>query len=96
MMKADVLSIFPVIKICTKYQLEDGTITEFLPYELTNVKIRPIYAEMKGWSVPLSGVNEKNIPGELSAYISFLEKELGVPITLISTGPDRTQTIYRS
>jgi adenylosuccinate synthase len=51
---------------------------------------------MKGWSMPLSGINEKNIPVELSQYISFLEKELRVPITLVSTGPDRTQTIYRS
>jgi len=96
MMKADVLSVFPVIKMCTKYLLKDGTVTEFLPYELVNEKITPVYSEMKGWSMPLSGINEQNIPVELSQYISFLEKELRVPITLVSTGPDRTQTIYRS
>jgi adenylosuccinate synthase len=95
MMKADVLSIFPIIRICTKYKLQDGTITEFLPYELVNEKITPVYAEMEGWRMPLSGITEKNIPVQLSRYISFLEKELAVPITLISTGPDRTQTIYR-
>ncbi len=95
MMKADVLSIFPVIKICRKYQLQDGSLTEFLPYELVNEKITPVYAEMKGWSMPLVGINEQNIPVELLEYISFLERELSVPITLISTGPDRTQTIYR-
>ena len=96
MMKADVLSIFSAIKICTKYQLKDGTVTEFLPYELVNEKIAPIYIEMKGWGMPLMGINETNIPPELLQYVSFLEKELTVPITLISTGPDRTQTIYRS
>lgn len=95
MMKVDVLSFFPVIRICTKYQLEDGTLTEFLPYELANEKITPVYSEMKGWGVPLAGLGGANIPVELSNYISFLEKELQVPITLISTGPDRTQTIHR-
>jgi adenylosuccinate synthase len=95
MMKADVLSIFPSIKICTKYQLADGSFTEFLPYELVNEKITPIYSEMKGWGMPLTGINEKNIPTELSDYISFLERELNVPITIVSTGPDRIQTIFR-
>jgi len=95
MMKADVLSIFDTIKICTKYQLVDGTLTEFLPYELVNEKITPIYSEMKGWQIPLTGIKEENIPVELSDYISFLERELNVPITIVSTGPDRTQTIIR-
>jgi adenylosuccinate synthase len=53
MMKADVLSIFSTIKICTHYQLKDGSITETLPYELINDKITPVYKEMKGWNVPL-------------------------------------------
>jgi adenylosuccinate synthase len=95
MMKADVLSIFPKIKICTKYKLKDGTLTEFLPYELVNEKITPVYVEMEGWSADLKGVTEHDMPVQLSAYISFLEKELSVPITLVSTGPDRTQTIHR-
>jgi adenylosuccinate synthase len=95
MMKADVLSIFQTIKICTKYQLMNGTLTEFLPYELVNEKIIPIYTEMKGWQIPLTGIKEENIPVELSDYISFLERELQVPITIVSTGPDRTQTIIR-
>lgn len=95
MMKADVLNVFPSIKICTKYQLKNGEITEFLPYELVNEKITPVYTEIKGWSMPLAGGSEKDIPVELSTYISFLERELKVPITLVSTGPDRTQTIHR-
>ncbi len=95
-MKADVLNIFPTIKICTQYQLKDGSITETLPYELIHERIVPVYKEMKGWNVNLKGIDGKNLPAELLQYVAFLEQQLGVPITLISTGPDRTQTILRS
>ena len=95
MMKADVLDIFPTIKICTHYQLADGTITEALPYEFVNQKITPIYTELKGWNTNLSKMTTNSIPDELNQYIDFLEDNLSVPITLISTGPDRTQTVYR-
>jgi adenylosuccinate synthase len=95
MMKADVLNIFPTIKICTKYQLKDGTVTDMLPYELVNEKITPIYHEVKGWNTGLSDISNKSMPIELSQYIDYLEEALNVPITLISTGPDRTQTVYR-
>jgi adenylosuccinate synthase len=95
MMKADVLSIFKTIKVCTHYQLKDGSTTETLPYELVNEKITPVYKEMKGWDVSLTGMTSKTIPVELQAYIEFLETQLQVPITLISTGPDRTETIHR-
>ena len=95
MMKADVLNIFPVIKICTKYKLSNGTITETVPYELVNEKIEPIYIEIKGWQTSLDGITESKMPQELAQYIDFLEKALGVPITLLSTGPDRTQTTHR-
>ena len=55
----------------------------------------PVYKEIKGWNSSVTGVTEANMPVELSDYISFLERELRVPITLVSTGPDRTQTIHR-
>ena len=96
MMKADVLSIFSTIKVCTHYELSDGTITELVPYEIVNEKIKPIYTELKGWNTNLTGVSENQIPIELAQYVDFLEKALNVPITLISTGPDRTQTIHRT
>lgn len=96
MMKADVLSIFSTIKVCTQYQLKDGSITETLPYELIHEKIVPVYKEMKGWNVTLKGIEERTLPTELLQYVTFLEQQLGVPITLISTGPDRTQTILRN
>lgn len=95
MMKADVLNIFPTIKICTQYKLADGSITETIPYELVHEKIEPIYAEVKGWNTSLEGITETKMPKELSDYIHLLEKSLGVPITLLSTGPDRKQTIHR-
>ncbi|MBL7850974.1 MAG: adenylosuccinate synthase [Cyclobacteriaceae bacterium] len=95
MMKADVLSIFPTIKACTRYQLADGTVTEQVPYELTHERITPIYEELKGWHCTLKGLGEKELPKELIDYVVFLEGRLGVPISLISTGPDRTETIHR-
>jgi adenylosuccinate synthase len=95
MMKADVLSIFPTIKICTKYRLKDGTMTDKLSYDFVNEKITPVYEEVSGWNSDLVGISEENMPPALSQYIDFLERHLAVPITLVSTGPDRTQTVYR-
>ena len=95
MMKADVLNIFPTIKVCTQYQLKDGSITDMVPYELITDKIIPIYEELKGWNVSLEGNTKESLPAELNQYIKFLETHLEVPITLVSTGPDRTQTIHR-
>jgi adenylosuccinate synthase len=95
MMKADVLSIFPTIKVCTHYELQNGTVTDMVPYEIVNEKIIPRYAEFKGWNEPLTGMSKENLPLELNNYIKYLETHLQVPITLVSTGPDRTQTIHR-
>jgi adenylosuccinate synthase len=95
MMKADVLSVFRTIKVCTQYKLKNGRITDELPYELVNESLSPVYEDMRGWNTALKGMTEKTIPVELQEYIGFVEHLLGVPITLISTGPDRTQTIHR-
>jgi adenylosuccinate synthase len=98
MMKADVLSIFPVIKACVRYQVKDGSMTDVLPYELVDEKIIPVYKEFEGWNTPLNidGSSVENLPEQLNVYIKFLEEELQVPITMVSTGPDRTQTVFRS
>jgi adenylosuccinate synthase len=96
MMKADVLNIFPTIKVCTAYQLADGTVTEVVPYEIVHEKIIPIYTEIKGWNTSLPSDSKETLPVELNDYIKLLESRLNVPITLVSTGPDRTQTIHRT
>ena len=95
MMKGDVLSGFETLKVCTAYQYKGETITH-LPYNIEPENITPVYTEMKGWSEDLTGMTDANqLPKELNEYIAFLEKELETPITIVSVGPDRTQTIHR-
>ncbi len=94
MMKSDVLDTFPTIKACTAYEI-DGEVTTEFPFEINN-SIRPIYKELPGWNRPLAGcTSEADFPQEFKDYIAFLEKELETPITILSIGPDREQTIVR-
>jgi len=94
MMKADVLDDFTAISICTKYKI-GGVLTEDFPYELDDT-VEPIYDSVPGWKQPLTGVtSEDKFPKELSNYIAYLESELQVPISIVSVGPDRSQTIVR-
>lgn len=95
MMKADVLSGFETIKICTAYNYKGKTINH-LPYSIEADNVTPIYTEMKGWQADLTGLTTADsLPSELNDYIEFLEKELEIPITIVSVGPDRKQTIHR-
>lgn len=95
MMKADVLTGLDTIKVCTAYNYQGETIN-YLPYDYSPELLSPIYTEMKGWDKDLTGMNDINqIPQSLSDYIDFIEKETGVPITIVSVGPDRTQTLIR-
>jgi adenylosuccinate synthase len=96
MMKADVLNIFEEIKVCTAYELPSGEQIEKLPFEIDELDSKPVYKTMKGWHCSLDSVRTyEDFPQELKAYVSFLEKELHVPIKLVSVGPDRVQTIMR-
>ncbi|KYG76859.1 adenylosuccinate synthase [Roseivirga echinicomitans] len=96
MMKADVLSILDELKVCTHYKLSDGTLTEEMPFQLLDEEITPVYKTFKGWAKDVRDVKEyRNLPSELVAYIEYIEKETGVPITIVSLGPDRTETIVR-
>ncbi|MBK7183737.1 MAG: adenylosuccinate synthase [Bacteroidetes bacterium] len=96
MMKADVLSGFDTIKVCTGYNYQ-GEKINYLPYDYSPELLTPIYTELKGWNQDLTGLNDINqIPASLAEYIAFVEKETGVPITIVSVGPDRTQTLIRS
>ena len=95
MMKADVLSGFKSLKVCTAYNYKGETI-EHLPYNIEPENVKPIYTEFKGWTPDLTSMSEASqLPDELNAYIDFLEKELNIPITIVSVGPDRKQTIFR-
>ena len=96
MMKADVLNIFDEIQVCVGYELPDGTKTDQVPYEICDIKVKPIYETLKGWNCSLEGMRKfDELPAELSAYIAFLEKHLNLPINFISTGPDREACVLR-
>lgn len=96
MMKADVLSIFDEVKICTHYKLGDGSLTEEMPFQLVDEDITPVYKNMDGWKTDVRNVKEyEELPQALKEYIDFIEKETGVPITIVSLGPDRTETVLR-
>ncbi len=96
MMKSDVLSGVGNIQVCTAYRYK-GEVIEHLPYKLQDDLIDPIFTEMLGWNEDLTQMtNEDQFPDSFKAYIAFIEKEVGVPITLVSVGPDRAQTILRN
>ncbi|NKI32844.1 adenylosuccinate synthase [Croceivirga thetidis] len=95
MMKADVLSGFDKIKVCTAYKYKGQNINH-LPYNIEEDNVTPIYEELEGWAKDLTKMTKpEELPSALMDYISFLEKELNVPIKIVSVGPDRTQTIHR-
>jgi adenylosuccinate synthase len=94
MMKADVLSGFREIKVCTSYTVNGAAVSE-LPYCLTDIEALN-YRTMPGWKADIKGFHKwDELPAELRSYIEFIEKETGVPITIVSVGPDRSATIYR-
>ncbi len=93
MMKSDVLSGFDEIKVCTAYKVDGETSTQ-VPYDLCNTKVEPVYTSFKGWTEDLTICrNKSELPKNFHDYINFLETELGMPIRIISVGPDREQTI---
>ena len=95
MMKGDVLSGFKTLKVCTAYNYK-GKIISHLPFNIEAENVSPIYTDFKGWKEDLTTMTEASqMPKELNAYIDFLEKELEIPITIVSVGPDRKQTIVR-
>lgn len=94
MMKSDVLDGFDTIKACVAYQI-DGKETDEFPFDICE-GVKPVYVEMPGWKTDMTKMtSEDEFPEEFNAYISFLEEELGVPVKIVSVGPDREQTIVR-
>lgn len=95
MMKADVLSGFESLQVCTGYQYK-GERIDHLPYSIDESHLKPLYESVKGWKKDLTGLTEAaDLPPALNEYIAFIEKEVEVPIKVVSVGPDRTQTIFR-
>jgi adenylosuccinate synthase len=95
MMKSDVLDTFETIKACIAYRINGEEVTEF-PFEISDVSVEPVWIELPGWQTDMTKMqSEDEFPEEFNAYLSFLEEELGVPIRIVSVGPDREQTIMR-
>ena len=95
MMKGDVLSGFETLKVCTSYNYK-GKEIHHLPYNIEEENVTPIYTEFKGWKADLTGLTTyESLPSALKEYIEFIEKEVEVPIKIVSVGPDRKQTITR-
>jgi adenylosuccinate synthase len=95
MMKADVLSGFKTLKVCTAYNYK-GKEIKHLPYNIESESVSPVYTDFKGWEEDLTSMDSaKTLPESLINYIEFLEDELQIPIKIVSVGPDRKQTIFR-
>lgn len=95
MMKADVLSHLDTIEVCTHY-IYQGKKIDYLPFDYSPELLTPFYTPLKGWKKDLTGLNNiDQMPVELNEYIAFIEREVGVPISIVSVGPDRTQTLIR-
>lgn len=95
MMKGDVLSGFDTLKIATSYNYKGKEITH-LPYNIEPENVTVNYTEFKGWKDDLTKMTSaEQLPKNLLDYIAFIEKETGVPVRIVSVGPDRMQTINR-
>ncbi|MDE6074510.1 MAG: adenylosuccinate synthetase, partial [Muribaculaceae bacterium] len=95
MMKSDVLDSFDEIKACVAYEI-DGKITDRFPFDVEDVEIKPVYKTLPGWKTDMTAIkSEDEFPAAFVDYIKFLENELKTPITIVSVGPDRAQTIVR-
>lgn len=95
MMKSDVLSGLDRLKVCTHYKYR-GKIVEQVPYDVVNEQIEPVYEELDGWQEDLSQVTDlSQFPTALNHYMEYIERATGLPITIVSVGPDRKQTLLR-
>ena len=101
MMKSDVLDTFDQIKVCTAYRLPDGTVTSDFPFCVGRnaagvADVEPIYETLPGWLTDISAARkEEELPQKFRDYISYIEEKVGVPVAIISVGPDREETIVR-
>lgn len=93
MMKSDVLDTFDSIYACTHYII-NGEKVDFFPFDIIDSEVTPVYEEIKGWNSDLTKLSSyADAPAELKSYVEYLEQKLEVPITVVSVGPDRKQTL---
>ena len=94
MMKADVMNDFDTIKVAEAYEIDGRRVTEF-PYDIQD-DVKPVYREFKGWKTDLKQVRRyEDFPAEFKTYVEYIERETGVPVAIMSVGPDRDETIVR-
>lgn len=96
MTKADVLTGFETIKACIGYKTKDNKVLKQIPYDI-DMPIEPVYKEFPGWSKDISECrNYSELPPEFIDYVSFIENEIGVPVWMISVGPNRNEYIFKA
>ncbi|MFK7771064.1 MAG: adenylosuccinate synthase [Saprospiraceae bacterium] len=94
--KIDVLNNFESLQACNQYQYNGG-VHDQLPYDINNIKVVPLYQSHPGWQTSLEGITEfEDLPTTAKDYIHSLEKDLEVPVTMISTGPEREKLILKN
>lgn len=91
----DVLGYLEELPICIGYEI-DGEITRDFPATVKLKKAKPVYTRLPGWKCEIRGIKKyEELPKECRDYIEFIEKELGIPITMVSNGPGRDEMIFR-
>ena len=97
MMKADVLNKLDTLQVCTHYRMADGSVIDYIPFEICDQTIEPVYQSFEGWKTNLEGIDSfSKLPAALRRYIQFIEEAVNVPINIVSTGPKRNETIVKT
>jgi adenylosuccinate synthase len=95
MMKGDVLSGFETLQVCTHYNYR-GKEIDYMPFDIVHEEASPVFDALEGWNSDLTGIHqEKDFPAALTGYLAYIEEYTKVPVSIVSVGPDRTQTIER-
>ena len=91
----DVLGYLDEIKVCVGYEI-DGEVTDQFPVTPRLLRAKPVFTTLPGWKSDVRGVTDyEALPAQAKAYVEFLESKIGVPITIVSTGPERHENAMR-
>jgi adenylosuccinate synthase len=94
MMKSDVMNDFDTIRVAEAYDIQGERVTEF-PYDIKE-DVKPIYRDFEGWKCDLRKIRRyEDFPEAFKRYVAYIEEQTGVPVAIISVGPDREETIIR-